>query len=252
LVEHQYLASWDIEKTADKKDFKIVFYHGLKFYADRAKAKRLLKKHTDYKNPPSDEVSGSVNPNSHTQGKKPVRGQNLPVNDVSKQQSNHNTALSTDEQERLSVLVNDFLVSEQKGRELIQNHGQSVIDQLAYYPQRAEPKNKSGYIIKAIEENYAPPASFVKEQKLRKQREEEDRERRRLEKESEEFLARQERGEELYKNLSDKKRQSLTQKHERQQMKEGYWKTADLSKQYNQSLFAHLIKEAVIDELLSL
>ena len=35
LVKHAYLASWDIEPTADQRDFKLIFVHGAKFFSDR-------------------------------------------------------------------------------------------------------------------------------------------------------------------------------------------------------------------------
>jgi hypothetical protein len=35
LVHHGYIEKWRIEKTSDKKSFKVVFFHGPKFYRDR-------------------------------------------------------------------------------------------------------------------------------------------------------------------------------------------------------------------------
>src|SRR5207247_533875 len=35
LTLHEYLEKWRIEKVADKKSFKIVFFHGPKFHRDR-------------------------------------------------------------------------------------------------------------------------------------------------------------------------------------------------------------------------
>jgi len=37
LTQHEYLAKWRIEKTADRKAYKIVFVHGAKFHRDRRK-----------------------------------------------------------------------------------------------------------------------------------------------------------------------------------------------------------------------
>jgi hypothetical protein len=46
LAHHGYIKSWEITKTSDKKAFKIVFFHGPKFYNDRRR--RLeQKKNTD-------------------------------------------------------------------------------------------------------------------------------------------------------------------------------------------------------------
>jgi len=42
LKAHGYLADWKIERTSDRKGFKVVFYHGDKFYSDRRR--RLAQK----------------------------------------------------------------------------------------------------------------------------------------------------------------------------------------------------------------
>jgi len=43
LAHHQYLETWSIEKTVDRKSYKVVLFHGPKFHQDRRK--RLEQKH---------------------------------------------------------------------------------------------------------------------------------------------------------------------------------------------------------------
>lgn len=39
LTHHEYLAKWRIEKTADRRAYKIIFFHGAKFHRDRRNKK---------------------------------------------------------------------------------------------------------------------------------------------------------------------------------------------------------------------
>jgi len=64
-----------------------------------------------------------------------------------------------------------FGISEAKARELVKAHGEAVEEQLAAYPYRdlGKPrKNAAGWLIAAIEGNYALPAAYLEEQEKKR------------------------------------------------------------------------------------
>lgn len=131
LVDFGFLESWKLKKTADKKEYKIIFNHGWKFYKDRAK--RLAKADQNF------------------------TGEN---------------------QKLIDQLVNNFQISPQKARELTDQHPAETRQQLAAFPFRViKTKSSSGFLIKAIEDSYALPESYVSYLKNKQQaalREQED------------------------------------------------------------------------------
>lgn len=65
-----------------------------------------------------------------------------------------------------------FGISEAKARELVKAHREAIEEQLAAYPYRdlGKPrKNAAGWLIAAIEENYALPAAYLEEQEKKRQ-----------------------------------------------------------------------------------
>lgn len=133
LVEQDYLSSWEVAKTADKKDYKIVFWHGRKFYQDQAK--RQLKEGKTL-NQPAKKRGGKLN---------------------------FEHPLSPDSQKLYNQLRNEFDVAEPKAVELLKNFpAERVKTQIESFSHRFENiENKSGFIIRAIEKNYSLPESYT-------------------------------------------------------------------------------------------
>lgn len=70
LLAHGYLASWQVEKTSDRKSWKIVFNHGEKFYKDqelRKEKKGKIEQQNQQLNKPNSSVKrNSPKPSSQT------------------------------------------------------------------------------------------------------------------------------------------------------------------------------------------
>ena len=133
LIEQDYLSSWEVAKTADKKSYKIVFWHGKKFYQDRVKRQLKAGKSAD-------------------QGSEKRRGK-----------LNSKYPLSPDGQKLYNQLRSEFDVAESKAIELVRNFpAESVKAQIESFSYRRENvENKSGFIIRAIEKNYSLPEGFM-------------------------------------------------------------------------------------------
>ncbi|MDQ3064492.1 MAG: replication initiator protein A [Acidobacteriota bacterium] len=201
LVEHQYLESWTIEKTADQKDFKIIFHHGLKFYSDRARAKRNSKeKLAEAKNAPLkpekigeatlllfEQENAKEDENFASGGEsevlpEPPKSENLPdtVTDL--------------QREVIKRLFVEFGISIEKATELIKNNLEEAKKQLEVYPFRnIQPKNKAGYLIDAIEKSYSLPDAYLEDIKLQAERKAKEEYEERMRIESELFVAEQEK-----------------------------------------------------------
>lgn len=133
LIEQDYLSNWEVSKTADKKGYKIIFWHGKKFYQDRAK--RKLK-------------AGNVaNQSTKESGGKPSRDYPLP----------------SDSQKLYNQLRNEFDVAESKAIELVRNFpAESIKTQIESFSCRHDNvENKSGFIIRAIEKSYSLPEGYL-------------------------------------------------------------------------------------------
>lgn len=137
LIEQDYLSNWEVAKTADKKDYKIVFWHGKKFYQDRAR--RRLK------------AGKTVSQSSKKHGER------------SKDESIRECPLSPDSQKLYNQLRNEFDVAEPKAIELVRNFpAKSVKAQIESFTYRRENvENKSGFIIRAIEKDYSLPEGYT-------------------------------------------------------------------------------------------
>ena len=163
LVTHRYLESWEIEKTADKKDFKVIFHHGLKFYADRAKTKRLRKTKqalTSLQNQPK-----AVNPKPG-----PKNGPTPPHFAPGKQSDTEpatHIELSLDtvadeSREVVRQLHVEYQIGLAKAIELATKHLAEATRQLEAYPFRnITPSNKAGFLIEAIEKAYSVPEEYL-------------------------------------------------------------------------------------------
>ncbi len=168
LVKHQYLESWAIEKTSDNREFKIVFYHGFKFYADRARAKRLIKSKTVYVKKDSQIVENRQKSiEAAYQPEKTIKGQKTKGNGVAKDISSSKTETLTiinkeKQNEMIKRLFVDFGISFEKGTELVSNHFEEAEKQIKVYRFRnIQPNNKAGYLIDAIEKAYSLPDAYL-------------------------------------------------------------------------------------------
>jgi hypothetical protein len=265
LVEHQYLAAWEIEKTADKKDFKIVFHHGLKFYADRKRVKRLFQNKAENALKASQtEVSMNSSPSTPSKGKSLTERQtdgnnNRLKNDSSTFSLNQLPPTLTYEQKQaVKEMFKEYQISLEKGIELVSQHFEQVKIQLEMFPYRnIQPKNKAGYLIDAIEKGYIIPDHYQAEkkkraeaEKLRKRRETEAKAEREREAESERWLQRKERGEQLYAELSNKERTKLTSWYKEKLLKEPIWANADFSVSFQKKLFDKAVQGAIEQALI--
>jgi hypothetical protein len=149
LKAHGYLKNWKIEEA--QQGYKIIFYHGEKFYRDqltRAERKtktftpKLVKKPTQLALPEP----------SRTPAPEPS---SVPLVSL---------AVSQEQDPPLVIeLITKFGVNERKARELVSTKPDEVKKQLGAYPLKKNPppQNPGGYIIRAIEHGYfVPPAYF--------------------------------------------------------------------------------------------
>ena len=147
LKSHGYLADWKIERTRDRKNYKVVLYHGEKFHRDRRS--RLSQKDQAVPIPATAQVP-SLN------------------NDETK------SPVATELLEELKTRG----VSERQAEKVLVNLAprQLVMDQLEWGDHQlavAEPgkiKNPPGFYISLLRDNIQPPQSFESTRK-RKQRE---------------------------------------------------------------------------------
>lgn len=201
LVEHQYLESWEIEKTADRRDFKIIFHHGLKFYADRARAKRLAKGKvkTSKKAPlrsdkkpeaitlPFEKENITKSPN-FASGKESPSHANPPIS------QNLLDTVTDRQRELIKQLFVEFGIAIEKAAELVKNNFEEARKQFEVYPFRnIQPHNKGGYLIDAIEKAYSLPDAYLEYIKEKAEKEAREAYEEQLRLESEQFLAEQER-----------------------------------------------------------
>jgi hypothetical protein len=148
LKEHGYLADWQIEKTSDGKAYKIVFYHGEKFHRDRRRRIEQGKQNGPRRKPRL--VATSIEP-SPEQGSGPP-----PEPQVSE-------ANLTDEQKHYFKLLNmEFGVIATKAYDLITTKFDQSKKQLdAWSYRNIKPNNPAGWIIEAVESDYALPEPYL-------------------------------------------------------------------------------------------
>lgn len=160
LVKHDYLASWQIEKTSDNKDYKVIFHHGEKFYQDRRK--RIGQK---------DQGSPSADPKQLPQAShfEPEQGSRQPTT----AQATLPTLATAENEQFLQRLIVEFGIHAPKAFELLQTKKEAVILQLEAWPYRnANPQNRAGWMIEAIEQNYSAPTDYLQEKQKQKERQE--------------------------------------------------------------------------------
>ncbi len=152
LKVHGYLKNWKIEEA--QQGYKIIFYHGEKFYRDQLTRReqktktftpKLVKQPAQLALPERTQtpVPETISP---------------PAASVAVFQEQHPLVID---------LVTKFGVDERKAKHLVSTKPDEVRKQLGAYPlKKIIPTNPGGYIIRAIEHGYfVPPAYFVAEAK---------------------------------------------------------------------------------------
>ena len=148
LKEHGYIAEWKIEKTSDKKAYKIIFAHGEKFHRDR-------RKRLGYK-----ETTGAVSTEEKAQ--EPEQGSETPSKNSAEVKQDQALTLTNEQSQLVQKLFSDFKVAISKATELATKHFEETKLQIEAYPHRGvTPKNPAGFIIHAIETSYAPPEAYL-------------------------------------------------------------------------------------------
>jgi hypothetical protein len=135
LIKQDYLSEWDVAETADKTGYKIVFWHGRKFYQDQTK--RLSKANKARRSLASGK-SGNSNQS---------RKYHLPPGS----------------EEVFDRLLKEFDVAEPKALELVRNFAlekiKAQVESFSYRREKVE--NMSGFIIRAIESDYSLPEGYT-------------------------------------------------------------------------------------------
>lgn len=153
LKSHGYLSKWRIEKTSDGSGCKIIFYHGEKFYGDRFK-RISQKQQTHSKLIPQK----AQKPTAKRASNQEVDIQATPTTAESL------TDEQTDEQQNLIArLQKDFSVAAATATILVTQHLEASKRQLGAWPYRDQSRiqDKSGWIIRAIEQDYELPQAYL-------------------------------------------------------------------------------------------
>jgi hypothetical protein len=152
LKAHGYLKNWKLEKTQD--GYKVVFYHGEKYFRDRAKR---LESRQEYRAPKLVKQPAQLTLPERTSSQAPETI-TAPAASVAVSQKQHPLVID---------LVTKFGVDERKAKYLVSTKPDEVKKQLGAYPlKKTTPTNPGGYIIRAIEHGYfVPPAYFEAQRK---------------------------------------------------------------------------------------
>ncbi len=174
LKQFGYLADWQIGKTSDGENYKIVFYHGEKFHRDRRA--RLNRKQVSVDSPKDRAEDRLDKPPAlySTNGQYPS-------------QTNQSATTPVLQPRFDPVLVSEFTrrgITEKKAHELLANlkPGQDVVAQLEHAEQSVQHSqipimNPTGYIVRLIEWNTPVPDGFETSAKRKAREERERRER---------------------------------------------------------------------------
>lgn len=134
LTKQDYLSDWEVVETADSTGYKIIFWHGKKFYQDQVKRLQKAKK------------VGNKQPSVKTSDKK-----------------NRKYQIPPDSEEIFDRLQKEFDIAETKAVELVRNFAvekiKAQVESFAY--RREKVQNISGYIICAIESDYSLPEGYT-------------------------------------------------------------------------------------------
>lgn len=180
LIAQGYLKSWEVEKTADGKDFKIVFGHGHKFYADQATLKQLSgRKVKRGENSPVETRKIENRTEMPEAEKKTIKAAKFAAETISASQpdtvltENLPDAVTAEQRELASRLNLEYMISFEKAYELATKKQMETIRQLEAFPFREIAlKNRAGFLIEAIEQAYSLPDAYFEHLKNREAAEE--------------------------------------------------------------------------------
>lgn len=151
LKTYGYLRDWKVEKTSDEVGYKIVLYHGDKFYSDRNL--QLNKK---------EEIVGSkVLQSSVKANLYPEQGRAETT--PSSQTAYPSCPLLSEEERTLIKKLNlDFGVDITKAHSLVKANLDQTKTWLAAWPYvTIHPQNPAGFLIQAIEQHYTLPETYL-------------------------------------------------------------------------------------------
>jgi hypothetical protein len=179
LVVQGYLRDWEVEKTADRRDFKIIFRHGHKFYSDQAALKQVgNRKLKRSENSPAEPQKISNRSDVPESPKESLEVANLASETILTSQSeiafteSLPTMMTADHLEAIRQLHIEYQIGYEKAVELARKNLPETLRQLEAYPFREiEPKNKAGFLIEAIEQAYSLPEGYAAHLKEREYRE---------------------------------------------------------------------------------
>jgi len=182
LADFGYLSDWKIEKTSDRQNYKIIFYHGEKFHRDRRA--RLNKQ-------------ASLSPEPKTLMEPRDRKARLPAERSTPNQSHQGNQKDTPQvNERLLTELMKRGVAEPYARTVLAaiNPEQPVLVQLEWGDQQVKQSggkimNPAGFYISLVSGNVMPPPTFEtaadRQAREERMRAEESAQRRELEMETE-------------------------------------------------------------------
>jgi hypothetical protein len=168
LIAQGYLRAWEVERTSDGKDFKIVFRHGHKFYADQTTLKQLSgRKGKKGENRPAATRKAENLTKLPEVLKEAVEAANFAPegilgNDAGQVKAeNLPDTMTAEHLEAIRVLHIEYRVVYDKAVKLVRENLAETMQQLAALPFReGELKNKAGFLIEAIEQKYSLPESY--------------------------------------------------------------------------------------------
>jgi len=168
LLAQGYLKAWEIVKTSDGKDFKLIFRHGYKFYSDQQALKQLSSRRgKKSENAPVELPEKENQPNIPETEKEPVTGLDFASEAISDKQSDQPLAenlpsvMSADHLEAIRRLHIEYQVAYDKSVKLVRDNLAETLKQLDSFPFREiVPKNKAGFLIEAIEQKYSLPETY--------------------------------------------------------------------------------------------
>lgn len=181
LAAQGYLKSWEIEKTADGKDFKIVFRHGYKFYADQVALKQLggrkgKRREISHAEPRKIQNRAELPKTEKEFAKAPnfVAEEVLVSSSGTAPTQNLSDAVTADQRELVSRLHLEYQISFEKAYELATRRQAETARQIEAFPLREiMPNNRAGFLIEAIEQSYSLPDAYfeqIKEREVSDQR----------------------------------------------------------------------------------
>lgn len=168
LVGQGYLKDWEIQKTSDGRDFKIIFRHGHKFYADRAAVKRLAgRKPKAGDNRPPEPPKKANRPEIPKSEKEVEESQNSAFAAIPEPQpepaltANLPATMTEAHRAVLQRLHLEYQITFDKAMKLVGNSFEETVRQLdAFRFREVKPKNRAGFLIEAIEQAYSLPETY--------------------------------------------------------------------------------------------